>query len=136
MKTYSTYFRIIPTNHIIIEAFVNSVKGFFIIDTGATHSCIDLKKIKKFKLDYTISHEKMSSATHQIDQTFNSKNNILKISDLKKNNFEIILFDLSHANKLFNEEGIDEVDGIIGGDILKEFNAKINYKEKIVCLEF
>ena len=54
---------------------------------------------------------------------FISKNNILEIADLIKNNFEIILFDMTHINNSFNEKNINEIDGIIGGDILKEFNA-------------
>ena len=52
------------------------------------------------------------------------------MNDFKKNNFEVILFDMTHINNSFKEKEIEEVDGIIGGDILKEFNAIINYKKK------
>ena len=37
---------------------------------------------------------------------------------------------MSHINNSFKEKEIHEVDGIIGGDILVEFNAIINYKKR------
>ena len=43
---------------------------------------------------------------------------------------------MTHINNSLKEKGIDKVDGIIGGDILIEFNADINYKKKILNLEF
>ena len=33
-----------------------------------------------------------------------SKNNILEINKFKKNNFEIILFDMTHINNSFKEK--------------------------------
>ena len=39
----SISFKRLKTNHIQVKAEINSVKGVFIIDTGASNSCIDLK---------------------------------------------------------------------------------------------
>ena len=43
---------------------------------------------------------------------------------------------MSYINKSLKEKEIEEVDGIIGGDILKEFDANINYKKKQITLKF
>ena len=45
MSKYSIPFKILSTNHIIIDAAVNNVAGKFLIDTGASNSCIDLNKL-------------------------------------------------------------------------------------------
>ena len=61
------------TNHIIIDAEVNNVVGKFLIDTGASNSCIDVNKLEKFKLSFEKSDETASSATGEINDTFISK---------------------------------------------------------------
>ena len=129
-------FLITNSNHIIIECFVNKINGRFIIDTGASNSCINFLSAKKFNLDFKKSNDKASSATEDINETFYSKNNTLEIDNFKKYDFEIILFDMSYINNSLKEKEIKGVDGIIGGDILNEFNAKINYKKKILKLNF
>lgn len=129
-------FKILSTNHIVINSFINNVEGIFIIDTGASNSCVDLLRHEKFKLNYKISNEAASSATNKIIETYYSKNNILTIGDCNKNNFEVVLFDMSFLNNSLKEKGIAVVDGIFGGDILNEFNACIDYKQEKINLEF
>ena len=60
----------------------------------------------------------------------------MKIADYTTNNFEVVLFDMTEINKSFDEKDIKKVDGIIGGDILNELNAVINYKKKLLTLKF
>ena len=135
-KKANTNFILTDSNHIIIECKVNSTNGRFIVDTGASNSCIDIMLVKKFDLSFKISNEKASSATNQINEIFFSKKNTLEIAGLIKNDFELLIFDMSHINKSFNEKKIDEIDGIIGGDFLTEHNAVINYKNQLLELNF
>ena len=135
-KKASTNFIVTDSNHIIIECKVNSINGRFIVDTGASNSCIDIMLVEKFDLSFKKSNEKASSATNQINEIFFSKKNNLEIAGLIKNDFELVIFDMSHINKSFNEKKIDEIDGIIGGDILLKFNATINYLDKKITLQF
>ena len=128
-------FNLTKSNHILFECIVNGIKGKFILDTGASNSCIDYLSALKFNISFKISKEKASSASNQISETFYSRNNKLEIAGLTKKNFEIILFDMSHINNSFNEKEIDEIDGIIGGDVLIEFNANINYLNKKISLK-
>ena len=46
-----------------------------------------------------------------------------------------MLFDMTHINDSLKEKEISELDGIIGSDILNQFNACINYKKKEITLE-
>jgi len=135
MSKYSIPFKILSTNHIIIDAVVNDVVGKFLIDTGASNSCIDLNKSEKFKLNFGKSNEQASSASDEIKDTFISKKNSLIIDKYYINNFDIILFNMKHVIKsLLDKDGI-EIDGIIGADILMKHNCCINYKENILVIK-
>ena len=123
------------SNHILIECDINYVSGIFLVDTGASNSCINYKIASKFDIEFELSNEKASSATNEINKIYNSKKNILKIGDFQKNDFDLILFDMTFINNSLKEKDVLEVDGIIGSDILKEFNACINYKKKEIVLE-
>lgn len=124
------------SNHIQIECQVNNVSGVFLVDTGASNSCINYLSASKFNIEFKKSNENASSATNKISETYISKNNILKIGDCEKTNFNIVLFDMTYINNSLKEKDINEVEGIIGGDILNQLNVCINYKKKEIILEF
>ena len=136
MSKYSIPFKILSTNHIIIDAAVNNVSGKFLIDTGASNSCIDVNKLKKFKLKFEKSDEKASSATGEINETLISKKNFFFIGGCSKTDFDLILFDMRSVIQALKEKGNIEVDGIIGSDILIEFKSKIDYMKNEITLEF
>ena len=129
-------FLLTNSNHIQIECEINYVSGIFIVDTGASNSCINYLSASKFDVEFEVSNETASSATNEINETYYSKNNKLKIGDFQKNDYTLVLFDMTFINNSLKEKGISEVDGIIGGDILNELNVCINYKKKEISLEF
>ena len=136
MSKYSIPFKILSTNHIIIDAVVNNVAGKFLIDTGASNSCIDLNKLEKFKLKFEKSYETASSATGEIYETYISKKNSFLIGGCSKTDFDLILFDMKSVTQALKEKDKIEVDGIIGSDILIEFNSQIDYMKNEITLEF
>ena len=136
MSKYSIPFKILSTNHIIIDAEVNNVVGRFLIDTGASNSCIDVNKLEKFKLKFENSDETASSATGKINETFISKKNSFFIGGCSKTDFDLILFDMKSVTHALKEKDKIEVDGIIGSDILIEFKSQIDYIKSKITLEF
>ncbi len=137
MKKENTIsFLLTNSNHILIQCEVNHVLGIFIVDTGASNSCINYFSASKFEIEFKASNEKASSATDEINEIFSSNNNILKIGNFQKNDFDLVLFDMTFINNSLQEKGVSQVDGIIGSDILNELNACVNYKKKEINLEF
>ena len=137
MKKLSTiYFTLTESNHIQIQCKINYVSGIFIVDTGASNSCVNYLSASKFNIEFEVSNEKASSATNEIKEIFTSKKNILRIGDFQKNDFDLVLFDMTFINNSLKEKGVSDVDGIIGGDILNKLNACVNYKKKEISLEF
>ena len=125
----------LKTNHIQIEAKINGVKGVFILDTGASNSCVDTKLGDFFKIQSRESSEKASSATSEISNTLISKNNNLKIGKWNNKKFQIVLFDMSYINKTLIEQGSKNVSGIIGSDLLKKGKGIIDYSSNRLFLK-
>jgi hypothetical protein len=124
----------LETKHYLIEAKVNGVSGSFILDTGASSSCICASLENNFKIISKQTIEKASSATSKISNTKISKNNTIQIGKWEnKTNF--ITFDMSHINHALNEKKIDSVSGIIGADILKKSKAILDYKANKLYLK-
>jgi hypothetical protein len=125
----------INTNHFELKAKLNGVKGRFILDTGASNSCIDIKLAEKFKLVVEDSETKAAGAGAIGMETKISKGNKLVIDQWKYRNFTIVLLDLIHVNTALTEHSAKEVHGIIGADILEKSKAIIDYKKKRLFLK-
>ena len=123
------------TNHFEIRATINGVKGRFILDTGASSSCVGFEAIERFKLKVIDSEIMAIGAGASNMQTKLSKSNTLKIGNWKKQRVALILFNLTHVNLGLLKHNADAVDGIIGADILKKGKGIIDYDKKYLYLK-
>lgn len=127
--------KLTKTNHFEIKAQINSVKGRFILDTGASSSCVGFEAIERFNLKVKDSEIKAVGAGASNMATMISKSNNLKIGKWKKNRMALILFNLAHVNEGLINHNAQPVDGIIGADILKKGRAIIDYEKKYLYLK-
>jgi len=127
--------KLIKTNHFEIKAIINGTKGRFILDTGASSSCVGFEAISKFNLKVKNSEIKAVGAGASNMFTQISKSNQLKIGKWKKERTVLILFNLSHVNEGLVSHNANPVDGIIGADILKKGKAIIDYEKKYLYLK-
>lgn len=123
------------TNHFEIKAAINGVNGRFILDTGASSSCVGFEAIERFNLKVKDSEIKAVGAGASDMLTQISTSNSLKLGKWKKNRVALILFNLSHVNKGLINHNADPVDGIIGADVLKKGKAIIDYEKKYLYLK-
>ena len=117
----------LETKHYLIEAKVNGIDGRFILDTGASNSCVCTSFEDKFKVISKESKEKASSANSEMTHTKISKSNIIQIGKWE-DKIKLITFDMSHINTAFSEKKVDPIDGIVGADVLKKSKAVIDYE--------
>jgi hypothetical protein len=122
------------TNHLKLEAKINGVLGDFILDTGASNSCVGMDQIEYFKLNAEDSETKAAGAGAIDMKTMQSENNKLKIADWKTKKCNLVLFDLSHVNAALTQHNAKEVHGIIGADVLEKGKAFIDYNKKYLYL--
>ena len=127
--------KLTKTNHFEIKATLNGVKGVFILDTGASSSCVGFEAIDTFKLSSEASKIKAAGAGATDMETQVSKKNTLTIGSWEKNNAILILFNLIHVNTALVTHNSTPVDGIIGADILKKAKAVIDYEKKYLYLK-
>ena len=80
-KITSKSFNLIESNHIIIECIVNNICVKFIVDTGASNSCINYLSAPKFNVESRKSNETASSATNKINDTYYTNKQTLKIGN-------------------------------------------------------
>lgn len=123
------------TNHFEIIAKINGVKGLFILDTGASNSCVDFDTASLFKLKVEESDIKAAGAGAIDMETKMSKKNNVKIGKWKYNKLVLVLFNLTHVNTALSNHNAKPVDGIIGADILKKGKGIIDYEKKYLYLK-
>ena len=127
--------KLTKTSHFKTTAKINGVKGNFIVDTGASNTCIDINLIEKFNLTSEESETKAAGAGATDMDTQVSKKNSLKIGKWKSKKNSLVIFDLSHVNEALTNHGSKPVHGIIGADILQKGKAIIDYKTKTLFLK-
>jgi len=115
------------TGHYKLSLKINNKKGDFILDTGASTSCVGFESISRFTLHTEKSEIKAAGAGAIDMDTEISMNNQLEIGKSKSVQIDIILFDLSHINTALQQVNEKGVHGILGADILKQFRAVIDY---------
>lgn len=125
----------INTNHFEIKATLNGKKGRFILDTGASNSCLDITLADQYNLKVEDSETKAAGAGAIGMETKIAVNNTIKFKDWKYKNFNVVLLDLTHVNTALTEHNAKAVHGIIGADILEKGEAIIDYKKKCVYLK-
>jgi predicted aspartyl protease len=128
-------FKVSKTQHLLVKAAINGISGNFILDTGASNSCVGFESIDHFNLKAGKSKTKASGAGATGMFTQLAKNNALQIGRWKTDDFHLVIFDLSHVNEALQQYKAKPVHGIIGADILLEGKAIIDYYNHCLYLK-
>ena len=128
-------FTVLKTQHLLIKGKINGVKGNFILDTGASNSCVGFESIEHFKLDPQFSETKAAGAGATGIETQLAKNNEIQLGRWKNKKLHLIVFDMSHVNDALRHYKTKPVDGIIGADILLKGKAIIDYSNHCLYLK-
>lgn len=128
-------FKVSKTQHLLIKASINGVKGNFILDTGASNSCVGFESIELFQLTAGSSTTKAAGAGATGMFTQIAKDNILQLGRWKDTEFHLVIFDMSHVNEALRQYKAKPVKGIIGADILLQGKAIIDYYNHCLYLK-
>ncbi len=128
-------FKITKTQHLLIKARINGVSGDFILDTGASNSCVGFESIELFQLKPEDSATKAAGAGGTGMHTQSASRNKLQLGFWKNSDFELIIFDMSHVNEALRQYKTKPVNGIIGADVLLKGKAIIDYANNLLYLQ-
>ncbi len=132
---YKIKFSILKTQHLLIKGKLNHIKASFILDTGASNSCLGFNCIDKFNLQAEYSATKAAGAGATNMETQIANNSLLQLSYFKNSEMSWVLLDLSHVNFALASFKTKAVDGIIGADILIKHQAIIDYNSNYLYLK-
>ena len=125
--------------HLLVEIVVFSESHWAVLDTGASRSVFDKALLEKHIPKDNI--EEIGSMEENVATTLFSTSSTalatlpkLKLGKLKIKNYEAVGLDLQSVNQAYEHLGHPLVAGIIGGDILIKYKAKINYKTLLMKL--
>ena len=107
-------------------ATLNGVKGRFILDTGASNTCVSTELTDHFHLNAKPSEEKASSASANELDTEVAHHNKLTIGSWSSQKRSVVLFDMQAVNHALQHQEIETVDGIIGADVMQSTKAVID----------
>ncbi|NOZ45654.1 MAG: hypothetical protein GXO79_02620 [Chlorobi bacterium] len=122
--------------HLLVEAaFAEPKKGWLIIDTGANKS-VFAKNIFEKNVELLDETEEDISAgiNASIENSIKVIIPVFKLGELVLTNFETILIDLNYLNSVYSKISDKKIIGLIGGDFLKNYDAVIHYKNKLLIL--
>ncbi|RKR09953.1 aspartyl protease [Flavobacterium sp. 90] len=128
-------FKVTKTQHLLVKAKINGVSGNFILDTGASNSCVGFESIELFELTAKKSKTKASGAGGTGMKTQTSAHNKLELGSWKNTDFGIVIFDLSHVNEALESFKAKPVHGIIGADVLLDGKGIIDYYNHCLYLK-
>ncbi|MBB2147173.1 hypothetical protein GM921_16860 [Pedobacter sp. LMG 31464] len=118
--------------HLLVEIVVFGEKLFAVLDTGASRSVFDKGLMEKHIQELTISDETQAATIFSTATTLQGFIPKLKIGGLTLKQYHAVALDLQGVTDTYLLMGHPPIAGIIGGDILTKFHAKIDYQKKVL----
>jgi predicted aspartyl protease len=120
--------------HPLINVTIYGKLFILVLDTGASRTAFDHQMLLEVsenasiqssdKLSTGLGTNNMASSTALISD--------MHIADFAVPEFEVAVLDLSSINIAYRQLNHPEVLGVLGGDILMEYKAVIDYGKKII----
>ncbi|MEO5911496.1 MAG: aspartyl protease family protein [Pelobium sp.] len=123
--------------HLLVEVVVFGQTFKAVLDTGASKSAFDMEIISGYAPADQIIHVPDQHAIGLGTTTMERYFVIcpeLKLGKLIIKDYEAPVFDLSAIKFAYEKLGLPPVIGVIGGDILMDYDGVINYKKKSLTL--
>ena len=118
--------------HIMVKGMIHGKEAHFLIDTGASRSVFDPNTIANFIDD--IKFEKKEGVTAGVGSSDLESSTFvidtISVGDMEIHDYEAVALDLENIHEMYAKLALPHIDGIIGGDLLKEYKAMINYRSK------
>ncbi len=128
IKKKKILLEITASKHIVCNLKINDKRARFLVDTGASNSCFDILKKEKYNIQSKGKEIELTSAAEKKMGAVSSDNCKLRFNFHKGLDVTLMLIDMSTINDALEEQKEKKIDGILGGDILEEIKAKINYE--------
>jgi predicted aspartyl protease len=137
----TTQFEAIPLvrsrqNHLLVRAFINGKAAWLTVDSGAPVSAIALNRREYFRLKPTTVESNLPARV-QINGAFNNVAiaRELRIGGLALVDQPVVTVDLGYSSRAARLVHEQEIDGIIGADILFPTQAVLDCERQLLILK-
>ena len=122
--------------HVRLKILLNGKEADFILDTGASRTVFDKNAVLEFLPEVDLmQHDSTTSGVGSNElESFSTIIKKLEIGSLLIRRYHCAILDLTHVNMAYQMVGRPKVHGVLGGDILRKYKAKINYETKTLTL--
>jgi predicted aspartyl protease len=122
--------------HVFLTVKVNGKRCRFLLDTGASKTVVSKewfeKNVGKNKIK-TIKQE--TSGLHSaVAESYFGTVDSLQMGSLILKKYKAAAVDLGHVNSMYAKFKVKKIHGILGSDLLKQFNAVIDYHSQTLTL--
>jgi len=130
MKVNDTYYKeyelVKQNNMLFVKVKVKDNECVLLIDTGASHSLLDINKAKKYKFKYYKTENKYIGIGGKAD--------MYEVYKYKVDKFiiDFLAIDLSNISEYFSDKGNLDLVGVIGADFLSDHNALIDFENNML----
>jgi predicted aspartyl protease len=125
----------LPTGHFSLTGTANTIPFDLIIDTGASHTLIDVERARRFDLETEDRGGRATGLGGSGQPVEAGRLDNVEIGALRFESIPVTVLDLSQVNRLLRSMGREPVDGIIGADVLMAQQAVIDYGSLSVYLK-
>ncbi len=121
----------------MVDAFINDRKAKLLIDTGASKTVFDIIKIKDFLDDTGMElNDKLSAGIGT--NSLESHTAVIKsfrIGEFIIENYKAVIIDMCNVTQSYATLNLPQIDGVLGGDLLFQQKAVIDYEKSTLTLE-
>jgi predicted aspartyl protease len=119
--------------HVFVDVLINGIPAVFVVDTGASRTVLDSKRISRFMKEEDAQFVEYGRPATGLGsnhmETRLLKIDLLKIGSFECPDYETAVVDMSHVNIGYHSMNMPPVDGALGSDILLKSQATVDYRK-------
>ena len=123
------------TGHLCLQLQINGFSGRFLVDSGASKSCISFLLQEAFQLTTNAPAIAAAGAGKDKLHAQPTKASNIQFKKIPLGRLSFLLLDMEAINATLIEEGEQPIDGILGADFLRKKSAVITYKPNRLYLK-
>ena len=115
--------------HLVVNITINSIPARMILDTGASRTVLHSGSVDKYKASPLPFCNGLKSIGIEGVETLHREVvlDLMELDDIKMKNAVIATLDMTHVNNAYRVRDLPPVDGLLGGDVLMDTKAVIDY---------
>jgi hypothetical protein len=120
--------------HVLCRVHIKGKEFRMLVDTGSSITIFNIDKAEEISDgDTEINKQEIIAVGGKVESKYIVIDE-MRIGDIIIKDYKTILLSLNHLNDYLKKNGEPLIDGLLGGDILHDYKAIINYESREMIL--